>query len=57
MVNEVCYLPGTLEALRTDGVQIVILDAQDIYSGYVPYSYVDDMKEFIDKVGKMNRVA
>ena len=56
-VNEVCYLSGTLEALRTDGVQIVILDAPDIYSEYAPYSYVDDMKEFIDKVSKMNRVA
>ena len=57
MVNEVCYLSGALEALRTDGVQIVILDAPDIYSEYAPYSYVDDMKEFIDKVSKMNRVA
>lgn len=56
-VNEVCYLPGTLEALRTDGVQIVILDAPDIYSEYAPYSCVDDMKAFIDKVSKMNRVA
>ena len=56
MVNEVCYLSGTLEALRTDGVQIVILDAPDIYSEYAPYSYVDDMKEFIDKVSKMNRI-
>lgn len=57
MVNEVCYLPGILEALRTDGVLIVILDDPDIYSEYAPYSYVDDMKEFIDKVSKMNRVA
>ena len=57
MVNEVCYLPGILEALRTDGELIVILDDPDIYSEYAPYSYVDDMKEFIDKVSKMNRVA
>lgn len=57
MVGEARCLPGTLEALRADGVQIVILDDPDIYSEYAPYSYVDDMKEFIDKVSKMNRVA
>ncbi|MCR1839321.1 DUF6718 family protein [Murimonas intestini] len=56
-VNEARCLPGTLEALRADGVQIVILDDPDIYSEYAPYSYVNDMKEFIDKVSKMNRVA
>lgn len=27
--NEVRCLPGTLEALRADGVQIVILDSRD----------------------------
>lgn len=55
--NEARYLPGTLEALRADGVQIVILDSPEIYSEYAPYSYVDDMKAFIDLVNQMNRVA
>lgn len=55
--NEARCLPGTLEALRADGVQIVILDSPDIYSEYAPYVYVDDMKEFIDKVCSMNRVC
>ena len=42
-VNEARCLPGTLEALRADGVQIVILDSPDIYSEYEPYQYVADM--------------
>lgn len=56
-VNEARCLPGTLEALRADGVQIVILDCPDIYSEYAPYSYVEDMKKYIDMVSQMNRVA
>ena len=45
--NEARCLPGTLEALRAEGVQIVILDSPEIYSEYAPYSYVEDMKAFI----------
>lgn len=56
-VNEARCLPGTLEALRADGVQIVILDNPEIYSEYAPYNYVADMKEFIDLVNKLNRFA
>lgn len=56
-VNEARCLPVTLEALRADGVQIVILDSPEIYSEYAPYSYVEDMKKFIDMVSQMNRVA
>lgn len=56
-VNEARCLPGSLEALRADGVQIVILDSPEIYSEYAPYSYVEDMKQFIDMVSQMNRVA
>lgn len=56
-INEARCLPGTLEALRAEGVQIVILDAPDIYSEYAPYTYVEDMKEFIDKVSQLNRAA
>ena len=56
-INEALCLPGTLEALRADGVQIVILDEPEIYSEYAPYTYIDDMKEFIDNVSQLNRVA
>lgn len=56
-VNEARCLPGTLEALRADGVQIVILDNPDIYSEYAPYEYIEDIKEFIEMVGKLNSVA
>lgn len=55
--NEARCLPGTLEALRAEGVQIVILDSPDIYAEYEPYNYVDDMKEFIDKVSMLNKIA
>ena len=55
--NEARCLPGTLEALRAEGVQIVILDSPEIYLEYAPYSYVEDMKAFIDKVCQLNRVA
>lgn len=55
--NEARCLPGTLEALRSEGVQIVILDSPDIYAEYEPYNYVEDMKEFIDKVTVLNKTA
>ena len=29
----------------------------EIYSEYAPYTYIEDLKEFIDKVAQMNRVA
>ena len=55
--NEARCLPGTLEALRAEGVQIVILDSPEIYSEYAPYSYVENLKAFIDKVCQLNRIA
>ncbi len=56
-LNEARFLPGTLESLRAKDVQIVILDSPDIYSEYAPYNYVDDMKEFIDRVSELNKIA
>ena len=47
-LNEARCLPGTLEALRAEGVQIVVLDSPDIYSEYAPYTYIEDLKDFID---------
>ena len=55
--NEARCLPGTLEALRAEGVQIVILDSPEIYSEYAPYSYVEDLNEFIDRVSRLNQAA
>jgi len=52
-LNEARCLPGTL---RAEGVQIVILDDPDIYSEYAPYEYIEDMKEFIDKVNMLNKI-
>ena len=55
--NEARCLPGTLEAIRADGVQIVVLDSPDMYPEYAPYEYVEDMKEYIDRVVKLNSIA
>lgn len=55
--REARCLPGALESLRADGVQIVILDSPELYSEYAPYRYIEDMKEFIDLVCAMNRAA
>lgn len=43
-------------SIRAEGVQIVILDDPDIYSEYAPYEYIEDMKEFIDKVNMLNKI-
>lgn len=51
--NEARCLPGTLEAIRTKGVQIVVLDSPEIYPEYEPYTFVDDMKVYIDKVAEL----
>ena len=56
-INEARCLPGTLEALRADGVQIVILDEPEIYSEYAPYKYVDDLREFMNQAGNLNLVV
>lgn len=53
-VNEARCLPGVLESIRAEGVQIVILDSPEIYAEYAPYTYVEDMKDFIDRVSLLN---
>ena len=37
-VNEARCLPGTLEAIREESVQIVVLDDPEIYAEYAPYN-------------------
>ena len=39
------------------GVQLVILDSPEIYSEYAPYTYIEDLKEFIDRVTLLNRAS
>jgi hypothetical protein len=56
-INEARCLPGTLESIRAQGVQIVVLDTPDIYPEYEPYEYIEDMKEYIDRVANLNRSA
>ena len=51
--NEARCLPGTLEAIRNEGVQIVVLDSPEIYPEYAPYHYIDNIREFIDAAGKL----
>ena len=57
MLTDARHLMRRVVYLRADGVQIVILDSPEIYSEYAPYTYIEDLKEFIDKVAQMNRVA
>ena len=52
--NEARCLPGTLEAIRAEGVQIVVLDSPDIYPEYAPYEYIEDLLTFINKAAKLN---
>lgn len=49
-INEARCLPGTLEAIRSPGMQIVVLDNPEIYAEYAPYEFVDDLKSFINSV-------
>lgn len=51
--SELKYIPGALELLRNQGVQIVILNDPEIYSEYAPYTYVDELKTFVQKVMKL----
>lgn len=55
--NEARCLPGTLEAIRSEGVQIVVLDDPEIYAEYAPYEFITDMKSFISMVSDMKKSA
>ncbi len=53
-LNEARSVPNTLEAIRAEGVQIVILDDPEIYSEYAPYNYIDNLREFMNQAGNLN---
>lgn len=53
-INEARSVPNTLEAIRADDVQIVILDNPEIYSEYAPYTYIDNLREFMNQAGNLN---
>lgn len=53
-MNEARNVPNTLQAIRAEDVQIVILDDPEIYSEYAPYKYVDDLREFMNQAGNLN---
>ena len=55
--KELMYVPGTLELLRNEGVQIVILDNPEIYSEYAPYNYIAKLNDFVEKVISLNQAA
>ena len=56
-VNEARCLPGTLEAIREEGVQIVVLDDPEIYAEYAPYNFIEYVKEFVYQVGRLNKAS
>ena len=55
--NEARCVPKTLETLRADGVQIIILDFPEIYSEYAPYTYIEDMKESIGSRWRIEKIV
>ena len=55
--NEARCLPGTLEAIRKKNVQRVVLDSPEMYPEYAPYTYIDDMKIYIDRVAELEAVS
>lgn len=56
-LNEARSVPNTLEAIRAKDVQIVILDDPEIYSEYAPYTYIDNLREFMNQAGNLNLVV
>lgn len=56
-MNEARNVPNTLEAIRAEGVQIVILDNPEIYSEYAPYQYIENLREFMNQAGNLNLVV
>ena len=56
-VNEARCLPGTLEAIREEGVQIVVLDDPEIYAEYAPYNYIENVKAFVYQLGRLNKAS
>ena len=56
-VNEARCLPGTLEAIREEGVQIVVLDDPEIYAEYAPYNYIENVTDFVYQVGRLNKAS
>ena len=56
-IKEAKYIPGSLDLLRQKGVQIVLLDNPDIYSEYAPYTYIDNLREFLNQAGNLNLVV
>ena len=56
-VNEARCLPGTLEAIREEGVQIVVLDDPEIYAEYALYNYIENVKDFVYQVGRLNKAS
>lgn len=47
------YIPGALGLLRLQGIQIVILNDPEMYSEYAPYTYIDGLRDFVEKVMKL----
>ena len=48
---EVRSVPDILELLRSESMQIVLLDNKEIYGEYAPYKEIKELREFINIVG------
>lgn len=48
---EVRSVPDILELLRSEDMQIILLDNKEIYGEYAPYREIKELREFINIVG------
>lgn len=48
---------GNFRSNPQKNVQIVVLDSPEMYPEYTPYTFIDDMKTYIDKVAELESVS
>ena len=48
---------GNVRSNTQKNVQIVVLDSPEMYPEYAPYTYIDDMKIYIDRVAELEAVS
>lgn len=53
--GEARQLSERLAEMQADGLQIVVLNSPAIYSEYAPYTYKEELEEFIAGVSQMGR--
>lgn len=55
--DEALRLSEKLSELQAEGLQLVVLNSPEIYSEYAPYTYVEELEEFLARVARMGRAV